>query len=309
MANQTLQWSRDIFYSILKEVENSSAYPIILVDSLINSTQRNICAWNLVDLTTGGKQQIEKTALPFLFQDSYYTSVQDTTLDTTTSIWATTLSIADSTWLATSGKLWINENIITYTGNTGTWLTWVTWILFAHIWGSRVAQLFDLPTDYATPIRVIYDNRKALRNVDYRNMYLELNNNKNNWYNVNSTNNGIEYLTSSVKPFYTIIQGKYLLPFQYDTAWRMIHLLYEATPTMLVAWTDELLIPENYADAVPYIAVAKILYNRWEEDRALKLWNFWLWEVISLYSFYGNQNNEDLNNQRITTWKDQILII
>ena len=303
---QTLQGARNVFYAILKENEDSSAFPLTLVDSLLNSTQRNICAGNLIDLTTGKKDQIEKVALPFLLQDKFYSSVLNIYLDTAATVWWTTLSAPDTSDFASAGKLWINENIITYTGNTGTGFTWVTWILFAHLSWARVSQLFDLPTDYASSVRVIYNNQRALRNVDYRNLYLELNNYKWDYWAVNIDNYNIESVSN---PFYTIIQWLYLLPFQYDVTGRMLHMIYEQKPTTMTVWTDELLIPDDYADVVPYIAAAKILYNRWEEDRALKLWSFGIWEVMSLYTYYWNQNNEDLNNQRIRTWKDAVLNI
>jgi len=310
---QTLQWLRDIYYAILKEDEDSSAYPLILTDSLLNSTQRNICAWNLIDLTTQKKEQIQKTSLPFISTDKFYSSVQDNYLDTTAIVWWTTLSLADSSNFASSGKLWINENIITYTGNTWTWFTWVTWIEFAHLSWSRVSQLFDLPTDFASSTRVIYDNRKALDPIDYKNLYLELNNFKPGsvWttWPIDTTNNSSGFIWDWIRPFYTIIHGTYLLPFQYDVSNNMIHMLYEKKPTTLSSWTDEAIIPEEYADVIAYIAVAKTLYNRWEEDRALKLWNYWLWEVLSMYDFYWKQNMEKLSNQRVETGKDAILNI
>jgi len=83
---QTLQGARNVFYAILKENEDSSAFPLTLVDSLLNSTQRNICAGNLIDLTTGKKDQIEKVALPFLLQDKFYSSVLNIYLDTAATV-------------------------------------------------------------------------------------------------------------------------------------------------------------------------------------------------------------------------------
>jgi len=44
MATKTLQNMRDIFYAILKENEDTSAYPLTLADVLINSAQNNICS-------------------------------------------------------------------------------------------------------------------------------------------------------------------------------------------------------------------------------------------------------------------------
>jgi len=309
-ATKTLQNLRDVFYAILKEDEDSSAYPLTLVDVLINNAERWICSWNLTDLTTGNKDQIEKWPLPFLFSDSYFTSVQDTYLTAATTIGATSLALNDTTNFASSGDLWINEDLVTYTGKTSTSFTWVTWVDFAHLWGSRVTQLFSLATDFASSVRVIYNGQLVLQPVDYRNLYLRLNNYKGTGY-VNSTNNSNNSVNDrfidDLAPFYTVINGTYFLPFQIDNSGYMFHQIYEKKPTALVAGTDVCTIPDEYSEAtIPFIAVSDMLYNRWEEARALKLLNFGLGKVQEMYSYYSNQNNEDLNGQRVQTWKDMI---
>jgi len=58
--SKTLQNMRDISYAILKEDEDTSAYPLTLIDSLINGAQLSICSGNLTDLLSAGKQQITK---------------------------------------------------------------------------------------------------------------------------------------------------------------------------------------------------------------------------------------------------------
>jgi len=140
-------------------------------------------------------------------------------------------------------------------------------------------------------------------------MFLRLNNYK---WEQDYTNNNNNTLTRfrDLKPFYTIINWTYLLPFQVDNSWYMLHQLYEKTPAAMVNWTDIATIPDQYSEStIPFIAAADTLYHRWEEDRALKLLNFALWKVMEMYSFYADQNNEDLNWQRVETWKDQVLNI
>jgi hypothetical protein len=54
----TLQDLRDIFYAILREEEDTSAYPLILVDMLLNTAQKKICAGRVVNPLT--KEEVGK---------------------------------------------------------------------------------------------------------------------------------------------------------------------------------------------------------------------------------------------------------
>jgi hypothetical protein len=270
------------------------------MDSLINMAQSSICSGSVQDLLQGNT--IEKWPLPFLYSDAFYSTVQDTQLDWDTSIWATSLDIWDATDLATSGKLWINGNLVTYTGKTWDELTGVTWILFAHASGARASQLFTLPTDYHTPVRMNYDGQYDLLPKDYRNLYKQLDQYKDQWgYGENK-----DMFSLNIAPFYTVIQWTYFIPFQIDYSGKMLRLLYEKKATKMTAWTDLFTIPESYADIVPYLAVWEFLYNRWEEWRALELLKFAYWKIREMYTYYNNTNSEDIYNTRITTGKDQI---
>lgn len=300
----TLQQLRNIWYAIIKESEGSSAYPTVLMDSLINWAEKSICAWWITDVRSGN--QIEKWPLPFLYSDSFYSTVQDVYLTADATIGWTTLDM-DTTNLLSSGKVWINGNIITYTGKSATQLTWVTGIWFAHQSWDRVSQLFVLPTDFAASVRCYYNWWYPLESKDYRDVFTSNNNYKHweyNWYDSNSSYN--YDFNSSISTFYTIIQWQYLLPFQLDETGKMLHLMYEKIPTTMSDVTDVCTIPDAYADrTIPYIAVWEFLYNRWEEWRWLELLWFWYWKIQEMYSFYTNQNSERIHNQRARTWKDQ----
>ena len=313
MANTTtLDDLLGLFYWVLKENElDSTAYPRKLAVSLINWAQSSICSGSVTDLTNSEKNKLEKWPLPFLFKDKYYSSVLDGTLDADTTVWATSLSIPTTTDFLDSWNLWINEDIIQYTAKTAASVTWVTGVDFAHKGWSNVAQLFDLPTDYATANRIIYDNRVVLSNKDYRDVFLQLNNYKSNiWYNYNNWNNIDWYNQSWIPSFYTIIQGLYLLPFQINVTWNMIHMIYEKKATKLVDWTDVCTIPDEWSEqTIPLIAAWEILYYRWEEARWLAILAFAYWKIMWMYDYYMNQNNESLHGQRITTAQDSVLNI
>jgi len=92
----TLQTTRDLYYSILKEQQDSSAYPLVLADSLINTAQRNICSGNIVDLTNTRRDEIQKGPLPFLYADVYYESVQDTFVWITIDITDTEITVSST---------------------------------------------------------------------------------------------------------------------------------------------------------------------------------------------------------------------
>jgi len=304
---KTLEDNRNMYYALLKEEANSSAYPYVLADALFNSAQQNICSWIVTDLRTQQLEQLEKWPLPFLYTDKYYSTVQDIYLDADTTVWAVTLSAPDTTNFATAWYLFINEDIIQYTWNTWTWFTWVTWIWFAHKSWARVCQLFELPTDYATTNRIIYNNQMTLKSRDYRDIYLELNNYK--WYNYISNSNVIDRF-DNLSWFYTIIHWQYLLPLNCDNTGYMLHMIYEKKATALSSSTDLNTIPDEYSQVtIPILAAAKTLYVRWEEARWLELWAMALWEIKSMYSYYANQNNESLHNQRVWTGKDMIFNI
>ena len=114
MANTyTLQDLRDIGYAILREEEDTTAYPLVLMDMLINSAQNRICNGTVVNPMNG--QAVRKGQLPFLGTSAMYSNVTQTTLSAAATVGATTLSITDTTNFATAGSLYINGNVITYT--------------------------------------------------------------------------------------------------------------------------------------------------------------------------------------------------
>ena len=132
---KTLSDCRTIYYALLKEDADTSAYPYVLADALFNNAQQNICSGVVTNLNSQRLEQLEKTALPFLYSDKYYTSVADIYLDTDATIGWTTLSASNTSNYSATGKLWINEDLITYTWNTWTWFTW-TWSAWARTWAT-----------------------------------------------------------------------------------------------------------------------------------------------------------------------------
>jgi hypothetical protein len=108
----TLQELRDISYAVLREEEDVTAYPLVLLDMMLNSAQNRICNGTVVNPLN--QQVIRKGKLDFLDTSAFYSNVAMTSLSVDATIGDTTLS-ADTTDYPSTGALYINGNIVTYT--------------------------------------------------------------------------------------------------------------------------------------------------------------------------------------------------
>jgi hypothetical protein len=76
--------------------------------------------------------------------------------------------------------LYVDGNLLTYTGVSGTQFTGIPAtgtgsIKFAHTVGSSVYTAFDLPSDFMSAIQVIYNNSFKLENKLYDDIFEDLN--------------------------------------------------------------------------------------------------------------------------------------
>lgn len=298
----TLSNLRTLGYNLLREEENSSAYPYTLIDSMLNSAQQSICAGKVVNPLNW--REVRKGKLPFLNSNSYFTNVASTTLSTTTSIWATTLTVADTSNYASSGALFINWNIVTYTGKTSTTFTGCSWVWFAFIAWTYVSQLFSLPADFSSPIEVRYDYKVKLPQKQYDDVFEDLNSHKGTTYWMIQVNS-VYTNPYQVPPFYTIIDGKYLAIFNLEEDDKLIHLRYEKKPSVLSITSDVATIDDDiYAKStIPYLAIGEMLFNRWEEQRGAELLSFWLGKLKEMYFFYNNKTYESISWVQVKTHK------
>ena len=280
-------------FELLREEEDSSSYSYTLVDQMLNSAQLRICTWACVNPLT--KEVVSKGDLPFLNTDYFYSSVTDTYLDADTTVWATELS-ATTTNFATSGKLYIAGNIITYTWVSATQFTGVAGILFAFKSGERISQVFGLPADFASIKNVTYNNKYRMEPREYDDIFEELNKFK-----------GQTYL---VPPFYTIKDWTYLIIFNVNNTWDMIRLRYEKLPPTMNSGTDICVISNDvYCKSVmPYLAIWEVMFNRWEEWRAGELLDFAYGQLREMYRFYNNASHESSNGKQYKIAKGRLNI-
>lgn len=140
LSSVTLLQIKQDFYDMVGEPTDSTVYPQSYVDLLANRTQDTICREN--------KWWFLKTK--FLFK-----SVSNTTLDGDVAVTDITIDLTDTTGYPTAGAIWVNEDIITYTGITGNQLTGVDNIDVTHTDGEDAELLYDIPSDFSQAPRVI----------------------------------------------------------------------------------------------------------------------------------------------------------
>jgi hypothetical protein len=189
------------------EKESNRVYPINLVKDSLNASQRRALAkknYSFLNVT-----------VPF-----------DTKVDTGLTSDATTgdaiLNVGDTTGLYSSGKVNINENVISYTGTTAITLTSCTDVKASHTSGSKVRQVYDLETDLS-----ITDLYKPIS--------LYINNDKIEHY---------DYRGKQDPQGYTIFDGNLYIPEQ--TKSNVAILKYKKKLTEMTNDTDEFTIPDEY---------------------------------------------------------------
>lgn len=321
----SLQQLRDIFYGILREEEDSTAYPLTLCDLYLNVAQKKICNWQVTNPFTS--RTIRKGQLSFLNVDVFYSNVQSTTLSADVAVWDTTLTVWSTTDFPATGTLFIAGNVIPYTAKTSTpTITFtVSNVDFAFQSGTQVSICYALPSDYASVVNVVYKNGMKVEPKLYDDIFEDLNSIKWWWYDttyntVNTYNNNSYYS----KPFYTIKDGAYLVLFNCESTGNIIRLRYTKKPTTMTSdgyhvltnsFNDPIadvlgnviyviLSSTSYATidddeyaktTIPYLAVAEMLYNRGEEERAAQIYNFATWSIKDMYGFYNDATYEEIS--------------
>lgn len=220
----TLLELRTRTYSILSEPSTSSLYPDesgdFYVTDTINQVIDRIC---------------NQYAWSFLESEAFFDAVSKTTLTTDLSTVDTTISVASTTGFATSGKVMIDQDVISYTGKTATTLTGVTGISATHAAGSYVEYLYPLPTDFSRFLLTTGKLSSGLRwdKVDYA-----------PWY---------EYPNSDFVRLVTFSENHSVIRFR-ETRGQFLF-RYFKSPTVLSADSDVCTIPAPHAlDIVPVYA-------------------------------------------------------
>ena len=305
----TLAQLRTQYYSILN-VSPGNNFPITIANEQINRAEMTILTSNPKDMKTGNA--VQKPKLPFLDKYVFFTSAQDVYLASNASIWDTALTVGSTSGYPTSGALWMNGDIITYTGITSTQFTGISALGFAWQTGTRVALLYNIPSDSAQILELRLPRVNLA--VEFRNYDNILKINRETPYQMytGGVYNILDSLTannSRRNTYYTIIWAQYILLIAYNDTSAPIQLRYAKNPTTMVADTDVCTIPDKYAMAtIPFFAAAEAYALHDQPDQALAYNQYAIQNIKEMYNFYVKQDAETTAYNRIKTGKDTMYL-
>lgn len=291
----TLQNLRDIVYAIIRTDEDTTAYPLVLLDSFINKSEKKIFRGKVINPLTN--ETVWKWQLSFVNKETVYANVWATYATAEITQWDTEID-ADTTWYPANGYLYFAGIVVPYTGKTSTQFTGVSWIIGNYNEGQQIALCYALPNDYSSSISVTVNNLYKLPNKIYDDIFEDLNGIKwvDNIYTRVTTNDSFNPFTP---PFYTIKDNQYLIVFN---LWDQgnLRFRYMKSPTPMVLATDTSWIPDDdYAKStIPYLAVAELFYNRWEEQRAWEIINFAMGNIKEMYDYYNKSSSESMSGMQ-----------
>ena len=206
---------RTQYYSILN-VSPGNNFPITIANEQINRAENTILTSNPKDMKTG--DSVQKPKLPFLDNYVFLSNAQDTYLSLDALITDVTLSVSSTQYFKTSGSLWINGDIVSYTGLSPTLFTGCSQLGFAWPTGTRIAQLYPIPTDSAQILELRIPKMNLA--VEFRNYDNLLKQNRDSYgqsrtrqYNILDSWSNQD---RALHPYYTIISAKYILLVAYN---------------------------------------------------------------------------------------------
>lgn len=283
-------------YDILREEENSSAYPYSLVDDLVNTAQQKICSWLVVNPLNW--MEVNKWQLPFLNKEVFYETYAIRYVSQEANVWDTEL-MCNTSWYPASWHLYVGWDIIKYGWKLDDRFTNCEWIIRRLKWWEQISYVYEVPSDFMCPVNVVINDKMQIFNKDYDDVFEWLRDFK--WRT--------EYLYQNYrwdgKPFYAIKDDSYLIIYNINVSGISVRLRYERIPNVMVDANDLCVIPDDlYAmSVIPYLAVWEIMYNRWEEQRWAEVINFWMWQLREMYRFYNKMWVERMTSKNYRMWK------
>lgn len=297
----TLWELRSKCYEILREEENNSAYPYSLIDDLLNGAQQAVCSWLYINPLN--QMEVHKWQLPFLNREAFYKTYLTQYVASDVNAGANEIEINTNTrpdeWVC-----YIAGNIVTYRQKDDNHLYQCTGIDGEIKAGQQASIIYQVPSDFMSPINVVLDDRVQIDNKDYDDVFESLRDNK--WV----PDYRFLQWRGYDKPFYVIKDDTYLILYNINTAGKEIRLRYERIPMPMENSEDLCVIPNDvYAkNVIPYLAVWETMYNRWEEQRAAEVINWGLWKLREMYKYYNKTGVERNTSQQYRMGKSRFNI-
>jgi len=272
-------------YTILWENVSATSSTFALTTSvipLINKIQGMICNGRVSDELTD--KDITCSYLPFLYKQFFIQNVVPQKLTTSSVVGGTTLYFACASY-ATSGYLFIQWNLIRYTGKdvSNTFVTGVTGIELVYDANAIVQQAWALPTSATFPMDLWYLNQSIkVEYIDFRNdIDLPM------YFSIIQDNNGTGQK-------FIIING-------YRDTKDQFRLDYRNAPTAMTVDASICTLPDNWGTLViaPIVA-GKLLGRDWfDMIKGQQVLSEWYTNLRNMYAKYTEQKKKF--KQRIKT--------
>jgi hypothetical protein len=211
----------------------------------------------------------------FLRQELYFENVPKISLTTAVAMWDVVINVSDTTNFSSTWAIYINSDIITYTGKTPTTFTGCAGIDIAHDNGSEVYQLYDVPTDAGDPYKMYWINNGKEKEVEYVNY---------------------QYIQTRYK-FFSILfdptdQKRYIFLKWWDSDYsnNQFLLRYYQSWAEITDETVDIVLPDNYGKTVVAPIVAwELLYITEEQEKATSILNMGYTKLDEMYSYYADE--------------------
>ena len=300
----TLQQLRDISYAIIRTDEDTTAYPLVLLDSFLNLAQKKIFKGRVVNPLN--QTNVVKWQLPFTNKEVIYSNVAVTYISSDVTTGDTSIE-ADTTNYPSDWYIYIEGTIVQYASITATSFEWCTGVIADFQWGTQISIAYAVPSDFSSSINLTFNNVYKVPCKVFDDIFEDMNSYK--WVDtLYYSNVSTQSTTPFADPFYTIKDDAYLILFNLNNTGQRIRFRYQKNPTTMVDNTDTASIPDDdyVKNTIPYLAVAEMFYNRGEESRAAEIINFAMGNIREMYDHYNKSSFESISGTRYKTGKSKL---
>ena len=306
----TLQAIRDSVYQMIGIPWPNSTYPLSLIDSLINESQREICTWACSAWQQSGRLPviIDKWPLTFLERQLPLQTYDSINLTATVNIGDTQISVSDTSKFPSSWYCYIGTEVIQYTSTDqytlyGIPASGIGSIRYPYVGGSDIFVVYALPSDYSEAVRLVFNNNLTIASKDMRDRwYLQNDARTSNYYNVgnnSSTDGNLIQLNTKQASYYSILQWQYLYINTIPSG-NQLTFFYNCNTVDLVAPTDETTIPDPWALLpISMNVTASIFTIRQQYADADRMNSIAIAKVFAMYDFFRDRAWEMIHNQPV----------
>jgi len=256
--------ARDRLFNILGEQEGGDVYDTDFINEILDEVEFEICAGR-VKSPTG--EMSKAPYLDFLTKKAFFDSHSDVYIKEDITPASTTIEVSEANYMASSGTIEIERDVITYTGITDDTLTGVTGISLNHKTGANVTTLIAYPTDILNDINIFLgDDEDGLE-----------------FQNTRGEKNQLRYWTEIIdendNKFIKIVGQEDETP---------ITIVYQKEPVGLVTLNT---VPDRfYLKTVCKMASGRMLSERGEVDEGNRIEAMGFNEVKKMYDYYRTKN-------------------